>query len=70
MAQKIFNKSKVEQYLENYLNSANDHLNYLSQQKSKLLKDCRQFENRLKGIADKSEFIQKQMQDRKSTLEQ
>jgi superfamily I DNA and/or RNA helicase len=66
--QKIFNKSKVEQYFKN-LNSANDHLNYLSEQKSKLLNDCRQFENELKGIADKSEFIQKQMQDRKSAFE-
>jgi superfamily I DNA and/or RNA helicase len=65
---KIFNKSKVEQYFKN-LNSVNDHLNYLSQQKSKVLNDCRQFENELKGITDKSEVIEKEMQDRKSALE-
>lgn len=65
---KIFNKSKVEQYFKN-LNSVNDHLNYLSQQKSEVLNDCRQFENELKGITDKSEFIEKEMQDRKSALE-
>lgn len=66
--QKIFNKSKVEHYIKN-LNSANNHLNYLSQQKIKLLNDCRQFENELKEISDKSEFIQRQMQDRKSSFE-
>ena len=65
--QKIFNKSKVEQYFKD-LNSANDHLNHLSQQKSKVLNDCIQFENELKIIADKSEYIQKQNQDRKSAF--
>ncbi|QLY81792.1 DEAD/DEAH box helicase [Clostridium intestinale] len=66
--QKIFNKSKVEQYFKS-LNSANDHLNRLSLQKSKLVNVCRQFENQINGITDKNEFIQKQMQKRIADFE-
>ncbi|WP_346846756.1 AAA domain-containing protein [uncultured Clostridium sp.] len=65
---KIFNKLKVEQYFKD-LNSANDHLNHLSQEKIKLLNDCIHFENELKEIADKSVYIQKQNQGRKSAFE-
>ncbi|MFL0504212.1 AAA domain-containing protein [Ureibacillus sp. 179-F W5.1 NHS] len=67
--QKIFNKSKVEQYFMD-LNSANKHLNHLTQQKSKVLNDCTHFDNELKIIADKIEHIQKQYQDRMSVFNQ
>lgn len=67
--QKIFNKSKVEQYFIN-LNSANEHLNHLTQQKSKVLNDCIHFDNELKIIAGKIEYIQKQNQDRMSVFNQ
>ncbi|MFE3577456.1 AAA domain-containing protein [Lysinibacillus sp. NPDC059133] len=63
--QKIFNKSKVEQYFKN-LNSANDYLNQLSQQKTKLLNDRMQLENGLKENVTKSEYAQKQIQDTKA----
>ncbi len=66
--QKIFNKSKVEQYFKN-LNDANDHLNHLSQQKTKLLNDRRQLENELKENAAKSEYVQKQIQDTKADFD-
>ncbi|MGE7998299.1 AAA domain-containing protein [Lysinibacillus sp. NPDC093190] len=65
--QKIFNKSKVEQYFKN-LNSANDYLNQLSQQKVKLLNDRKQLENGVKQNAEKSEYIQKQIQDTKAVF--
>ncbi|RKJ42342.1 replication ATP-dependent helicase, partial [Butyricicoccus sp. 1XD8-22] len=67
--QKIFNKSKVEQYFKD-LNSANEHLNYLTQQKSKVLNNSTHFDNELKIIADKIEFIQKQKQDRMTVFNQ
>lgn len=67
--QKIFNKSKVEQYFMD-LNSANEHLNHLTQQKSKVLNDCTHFDNELKIIAGKIEHIQKQYQDRMSVFNQ
>ncbi|WP_431028499.1 DEAD/DEAH box helicase [Lysinibacillus sp. LZ02] len=60
--QKIFNKSKVEQYFK-ALNSANDYLNQLAQQKIKLSNDRMQLENRVKQNAGKSRNIQKQIQD-------
>ncbi|CAH0287919.1 hypothetical protein SRABI80_03886 [Peribacillus frigoritolerans] len=63
--QKIFNKPKVEQYFKN-LNNTNDHLNHLSQQKTKLLNDRMQLENGLKENATKSEYAQKQIQDTKA----
>lgn len=66
--QKIVNKAKVEQYFTN-LNSANNNLNDLTQRKSKLLNDCWQFEDELRGVTNKRRFIQKQMRDRKSTFE-
>lgn len=60
--QKVFNKPKVEQYFED-LNNANDHLNHLSQQMTKLLNDRIQLENGLKKNATKGEYAQKQIQD-------
>ncbi len=66
--QKIFNKPKVEQYFKN-LNDANDHLNRLSQQKTKLLNDHRQLENEIKENATKSEYAQKQIQDTKADFD-
>ena len=66
--QKIFNKSKVEQYFKN-LNNANDHLNHISQQKTKLLNDRMQLENGLKENATKSEYSQKQIQDTKADFD-
>ncbi|MDY0407116.1 AAA domain-containing protein [Virgibacillus sp. 179-BFC.A HS] len=63
--QKIFNKSKVEQYFKN-LNDANDHLNHLSKQKTELLHDRDQLENGLKENATKIERAQKQIQDTKA----
>jgi len=66
--QKIFNKSKVEQYFKN-LNNTNDHLNHISQQKTKLLNDRMQLENGLKENATKSEYSQKQIQDTKADFD-
>ncbi|GIN72400.1 ATPase [Bacillus sp. J14TS2] len=65
---KILNKPKVEQYFKN-LNDANDHLNHLSKQKTKLLHDRRQLENGLKGNVVKSEYAQKQIQDTKADFD-
>ncbi|MGN7311071.1 AAA domain-containing protein [Alkalicoccobacillus gibsonii] len=59
--QKIFNKSKVEEYFKN-LNNTNDYLNHISKQKTKLLNDRMQLENGLKENATKSEYSQKQIQ--------
>ncbi|MGM0940262.1 MAG: AAA domain-containing protein [Bacillota bacterium] len=66
--QKIFNKSKVEQYFKK-LNNTNDHLNHLSQQKTKLLNDRMQLENRLKENVTKSKYAQKQIQDTKADFD-
>ncbi|XYR60899.1 hypothetical protein ACS4RT_01060 [Bacillus amyloliquefaciens] len=52
--QKIFNKSKVEQYFKD-LNNTNAYLNHLSQQKTKLLNERMKFENALKVNAVKIE---------------
>ncbi|MCX2883433.1 AAA domain-containing protein [Bacillus velezensis] len=67
--QKIFNKSKVEQYFKN-LNNTNAHLNHLSQQKTKLLNECMKIENELKVNAVKREYTRQQIQDTKTDFEQ
>ncbi|WIA25928.1 MULTISPECIES: AAA domain-containing protein [Bacillus] len=67
--QKIFNKSKVEQYFKN-LNNTNAHLNHLSQQKTKLLNERMKFENALKVNAVKIENTRQQIQDTKADLKQ
>ncbi|MFP8644647.1 AAA domain-containing protein [Priestia aryabhattai] len=66
--QKIFNKPKVEQYFKN-LNNMNDHLDHLSQQKTKLLNDRIQLENGLEENIRKSEYTQKQIQDIKADFD-
>ncbi|MGN2274789.1 AAA domain-containing protein [Priestia megaterium] len=66
--QKIFNKPKVEQYFKN-LNNMNDHLDHLSQQKTKLLNDRIQLENGLEEKIRKSEYTQKQIQDIKADFD-
>ncbi|GGE54994.1 ATPase [Pullulanibacillus camelliae] len=63
--QKIFNKPKVERYFKT-LNGLNDHLNHLSQQKTKLLDEHMQREKSLRENATKSEYAQKQIQDTKA----
>lgn len=60
--QKIFNKSKVEQYFKN-LNHANDYLNQLVQRQSKLLNDRMKLDDGIKQIAGKSDYIQKRIRD-------
>ncbi|MFS0749863.1 AAA domain-containing protein [Oceanobacillus sp. 1P07AA] len=62
--QKLFNKSKVEEHFKK-LNKVNNHLNHLSQQKTKLLNDCMQIENKLKENATKSGYFQKQIKNAK-----
>lgn len=67
--QKIFNKSKVEQYFKN-LNNTNAHLNHLSQQKTILLNERMKFENELKVNSVKIEYTRQQIQDTKADFEQ
>ncbi|MGG1757501.1 AAA domain-containing protein [Bacillus velezensis] len=67
--QKIFNKSKVEQYFKD-LNNTNAYLNHLSQQKTKLLNERMKFENALKVNAVKIENTRQQIQDTKADFEQ
>ncbi|KMM37208.1 DEAD/DEAH box helicase [Guptibacillus hwajinpoensis] len=66
--QKIFNRSRVKHYFKN-LNNTNYHLNYLFQQKTKLLNDHMQLEKKLKGIVAKSEYAQKQIQETKADFD-
>ncbi|MEK5107983.1 AAA domain-containing protein [Cytobacillus sp. FSL K6-0129] len=58
--QKIFKKSKVEQYSRE-LNNANDLLNDLSQQKTKILNDRKLLENRKKDNEIKAEKIERKI---------
>ncbi|MGE9879529.1 AAA domain-containing protein [Bacillus velezensis] len=67
--QKIFNKSKAEQYFKN-LNNTNAHLNHLSQQKTILLNERKKFENALKVNAVEIEYTRQQIQDIKADFEQ
>ncbi|MCR8642970.1 AAA domain-containing protein [Paenibacillus sp. N1-5-1-14] len=66
--QKLFNKQKVELYFKN-LNELNDHLNYLFEQKTKLLNNRSQLENGIRENAKKSEKAQKQIQDTKAEFD-
>lgn len=66
--QKLVNKPKVEQYFKN-LNKSNDHLNYISKQKTKLLNNSMQFENGIRENDKKSEYAQKQIQDTKADFD-
>lgn len=66
--QKLFNKPKVEQYFKN-LNKSNDHLNYLSKQKTELLNNRMQLENGIRENATESEYAQKQIQDTKADFD-
>lgn len=65
---KIFNRSQAEQYFKN-LNNANDQLNELLKQKMKLLNDRMQLENEIRVNAKTSEYIQKQVQEKKADFD-
>ncbi|GAF66839.1 hypothetical protein BTS2_3744 [Bacillus sp. TS-2] len=65
---KIFNKSKIEKYFS-ALSNANDLLNQLSQQRTKLLDVRIQYENGLKKNTTLHEYSKKQIQDSKADFD-
>ncbi|MCK2158356.1 ATP-binding protein [Exiguobacterium sp. 17-1] len=67
--QKVFNKPKVEKYFK-ALNHANDHLNRISQQKTKLLSDVMLLENKLKKNTELDEYSRKQVQNKQVDFDQ
>ncbi|RTE09513.1 replication ATP-dependent helicase [Paenibacillus whitsoniae] len=66
--QKLFNKPKVEQYFKN-LNKSNEHLNDLSNERTKLLNRRIKLEGGIRENAKKSEDAHKRIQDTKADFD-
>lgn len=67
--QRLFNKSNIEEYF-NDLNHANDYLNHISEQKTKLRNDVIQCENEKRKNQELVEYSLKQVQVKQTNFEQ